>query len=156
MVLEGHRQQGLALVEVTIVLPVLLLLLAAIVDFGRIFYEGAQLQGRINGAVRYLAMHAVAGECQETPGGGTTNVCDIAENLVLYASPKQSGSPADRVGGVITRAYQEDDSHWQVSATYTPDFIFSGFLPDTVDGLTISPSAIQRSLLGPADKEDRS
>ncbi|WP_422460589.1 TadE/TadG family type IV pilus assembly protein [Endozoicomonas sp. ALB115] len=88
-------QQGIALVEVTIVLPFLLLLLAVIIDFGRIFYEASLLQGRLNASARYLAMHVPVGLC----GDDSHKVqCGNASKLALTAWD-EGGNP----GGAFYR-----------------------------------------------------
>ncbi|WP_066014472.1 TadE/TadG family type IV pilus assembly protein [Endozoicomonas atrinae] len=145
---SGARyQQGLALVEVTIVLPFLLLLLAVIIDFGRVFYESSLLQGRLNAAARYLAMNTQAGVCEAD--GGDKDYCDIATYLVLNASPKEGADEFTRFTVNTPKAYpgelNDTGDHWQVSAIYTPESIVGNLLPDD---FSITQHAIQRALIG--------
>ena len=52
-----HRQKGQNLVELALVLPLLLLLLAGIVDFGRAFYGFIALENAAREGARYAAAH---------------------------------------------------------------------------------------------------
>lgn len=74
--------RGLQLVELAIVLPVFILLFAAVAEFGRYFYEYTTLAKGSRGAVRYLAT-------------ARTNGCDdtAAKNLVVYGNLAGTGSP---------------------------------------------------------------
>lgn len=143
------KQQGIALVELTMVLPLILLLLAVIIDFGRVFYEVGLLQGRVNSAARYLAVHAPVSQ-KGCPAHGGPVYCLIAEKLVLYATPdlqvdNPPGSPHRFMVDQL-QVYEKD--HWQVSATYRAEFMLSGLLPDEVASLNIRLHAIQRSFSG--------
>jgi Flp pilus assembly protein TadG len=54
-----RRERGLQLVEVTLVMPVLLLLLAATAEFGRYFFTYSVLARATNTAARHLAGHTL-------------------------------------------------------------------------------------------------
>lgn len=80
------RQRGLAMVELAIVLPVLLLLLLAIAEFGRLFLHYNQLLQANRDAVRFLAANA----WDSTQGSIqlTSSVLSQTRNLALYGSPQ--------------------------------------------------------------------
>ncbi len=93
----GHskKQSGLAMVETTIVLPILLLLLLAISEFGRAFYTYNSLNKFIQSGARHLSSFA-------TPGGGNNIVLDttapngnayLTSNLIVYGSVNSTGEP---------------------------------------------------------------
>jgi len=58
----GRGQVGQALVEFALVLPVLLLILAAIVDFGRLFYSVLAVHHAAREGARYGVVHAADDE----------------------------------------------------------------------------------------------
>lgn len=77
-------QQGLAMVEFTIILPVLLILLLSILELGRAFYLYSELEKLSRDSTRYLA---------NVIGSGTTGVYSLtdlqvanASNLVVYGT----------------------------------------------------------------------
>lgn len=77
-----QNESGIQLVEVTIVLPIFLMLFAAVAEFGRYFYEYTTLAKSSRGAVRFLATACTDGADDLT-----------AKNLVVYGNTAGSGSP---------------------------------------------------------------
>jgi Flp pilus assembly protein TadG len=84
--LQLHRfrkdESGVQLVEVTIVLPILLMLFAATAEFGRYFYEYTTLAKATRVGSRYLSTAPT--EASEDA---------IAKNIVVYGNPNGTGSP---------------------------------------------------------------
>jgi len=77
-----RNERGVQLVELAIVLPVLMLLLAAVAEFGRYFYEYTTLAKGSRTAVRYLITARANG------------LDDLAaKNLVVYGNLAGTGSP---------------------------------------------------------------
>lgn len=75
-------ESGLQLVEVTIVIPIFVIMFAATAEFGRFFYEYTTLAKAARVGSRYLATTpVVAGEDA------------AAKNIVVYGNPAGSGSP---------------------------------------------------------------
>ncbi|WP_419534915.1 TadE/TadG family type IV pilus assembly protein [Endozoicomonas sp.] len=144
---SAPRQRGIAIIEMTIILPFLLLMLALTVDFGRIFYETSLLQGRVNAAVRYLTINAPAGNCNfNTSDGDVVEHCETARNLVLNALDDEAAHPRFQVE--TSSMVSEGEDHWKVSARYQADFILKELLPETLqEKLTINVHAIQRSMI---------
>ncbi|MGF1793662.1 pilus assembly protein [Photobacterium profundum] len=70
-------QQGLAMVEFTIILPVLLILLLSILELGRAFYLYSELEKLSRDSTRYLA---------NVIGSGTTGVYSLTDSQVANAS----------------------------------------------------------------------
>jgi Flp pilus assembly protein TadG len=56
--LKGHPERGAAAVEMALVLPLLLLIIFALVDFGRAFNTKIQLSQAAREGVRLVAMHS--------------------------------------------------------------------------------------------------
>lgn len=147
-----HQQRGIALVEVSIVLPFLLMLLAIVVDFGRVFYEVSLFQGRLNASARYLAMHVPVGECDSDE---MTRYCAAAKSLALTAlgkgsNPRNRFKVSEPVGYGQTNEEGEQE-HWKISGTYDTDFMLSNVLNallpgDGITDFTVSLHAVQREV----------
>jgi Flp pilus assembly protein TadG len=92
----ARDERGLQLVEVTIVIPIFLMLFGATAEFGRYFYEYTTLSKAARVGSRYLAT---------APTTAANDV--IAKNIVVYGNPDGSGSPLlkdlDPSDVVITR-----------------------------------------------------
>jgi Flp pilus assembly protein TadG len=78
----GHDDRGLQLVELAITLPVLILLFAALAEFGRYFQSYTTLAKGTRVAVRYLATASA---------NGSDDLA--AKNLVVYGNVAGTGSP---------------------------------------------------------------
>ena len=84
-----RRQRGLAIVEATLALPVLLVVMMPIVEIGRAFVQYAELSHRVRAATRYAAELALTG----TTGVPviTAELATAATNLVVYGSTAAGG-----------------------------------------------------------------
>jgi Flp pilus assembly protein TadG len=78
----ARDERGLQLVEVTIVIPIFLMLFGATAEFGRYFYEYTTLSKAARAGSRYLSIVPVE------PIEDTT-----AKNIVVYGNPAGTGSP---------------------------------------------------------------
>ena len=138
-------ERGLQLVEVTIVLPIFLMLFAATAEFGRYFYEYTTLAKATRGGARYLSTALV--------GSGDT----AAANIVVYGNPSGTGTPI--LDGLSTThvaiSYQGPNSGVPETVTvqiqgYTHQSIFNlGALTKTVGlnlNLDVKPSVTMRYL----------
>ncbi len=75
-------ERGVQLVELAVMLPILLLLFAAIAEFGRFYYEYTTLAKGARAGVRFLAT------------ARTNGLDDLAaKNLVVYGNEGGTGSP---------------------------------------------------------------
>ncbi|HEV3100940.1 MAG TPA: TadE family protein [Candidatus Dormibacteraeota bacterium] len=88
-----HRRRGQALVEFSIALPVLILLVAGIIELGR----GYAFAGAASDAARDAARY-VAGKTTTTNGPGLANMCilaiaDLAATTSNVTCPRQIGHP---------------------------------------------------------------
>lgn len=79
-----RTQQGVALVELALIIPMLLLLTFITTEFGRAMYEYNAVVKSTRDAVRYLSV--------QTPGTKITE----ARNLVVYGNTAGTGSPLAR------------------------------------------------------------
>jgi Flp pilus assembly protein TadG len=114
---RAQRQQGMAMVEFTIVLPLLLLLLLAFGEFGRMLYQYNILLQASRDAGRYAASQALS------PVGiidlsGT--VLAQTKNVAVYGVPVSTGSAV--LSGLTTGAVDVaamGADHVRVTITYT-------------------------------------
>jgi Flp pilus assembly protein TadG len=77
-------EQGVQLLEIAIVIPILLIMFAGIAEFGRYFYEYTTLAKASRLGARYLASKSVTSE---------TDYKVIAKNIIVYGNVAGSGSP---------------------------------------------------------------
>ena len=77
-------EQGVQLLEMAIVIPILMLLFAGVAEFGRYFYEYTTLAKASRVGARYLGSKSV---------NSATNYEAIAKNLVVYGNTAGTGSP---------------------------------------------------------------
>lgn len=83
------NESGVQLVELAIVIPIFVLLFAAVAEFGRYFYEYTTMAKSSRAAVRYLATAAV-NNAEDTK----------AKNIAVYGNPDGTGSPL--ISGLTT------------------------------------------------------
>lgn len=115
---QRQRQQGLAMVEFTLVLPVLLLMLLAFGEFGRMLYQYNQLLQASRDADRFVASNA-----WDTTLGAVAlsdTLLTQTKNVAVYGVPANTGTAV--VSGlttdnVVVAAVGTD--HVRVTITYT-------------------------------------
>ena len=125
----GQAQRGVAMVEFAITLPLLLLLLLAIAEFGRMLYHYNNLLQANRDAVRYLAGEAWNGSL------GQVVIDPVLEartkNLAVYGVPTpQPGNevvPGLTTGEVSVGTVGSD--HVQVSISYVFRPVIGNGLP---------------------------
>lgn len=97
-----RHQYGLAAVEMTLVLPVLLLLLLATAEIGRLLYQYNTLTKAQRSGVRLLATHlnygqqTVLSDCPQTTEPAVPlpdNLMARARNLIVYGSEQGGEHP---------------------------------------------------------------
>ncbi|WP_223459659.1 MULTISPECIES: TadE/TadG family type IV pilus assembly protein [unclassified Pseudomonas] len=113
-----QRQQGLAIVEFTLVLPVLLLLLLAFGEFGRMLYQYNVLLQASRDADRFVASQA----WDSTLGAVAVSnaLLTQTQNVAVYGVPANTGTAVVSgltTGNVVVAAVGTD--HVRVTITYT-------------------------------------
>ncbi|MCF6094190.1 pilus assembly protein [Microaerobacter geothermalis] len=92
-----HEEKGQSLVEFALVLPVLLLLLLGIAEFGRIFYSYLVINQAARDAVRYGSVSATDVQMQQVIERETSDL--EQENLTIQITPntdlRQRGEPVE-------------------------------------------------------------
>ena len=76
-----HRQTGVALIELALILPLLLLLTIITTEFGRSLYQYNVITKSMRDAARYLSVELSSTRIEE------------ARKLVVYGNPDGTGSP---------------------------------------------------------------
>ncbi|MDR8365193.1 TadE/TadG family type IV pilus assembly protein [Pseudomonas sp. JL3] len=115
---QSQRQQGLALVEFTLVLPVLLLLLLTFGEFGRMLYQYNVLLQASRDADRFVASQAWNSTLGEVSLSNALQ--DQTKNVAVYGVPSNTGSPV--VSGLTTGMVEVAAvgfDHVRVTITYT-------------------------------------
>ena len=113
-----QRQQGLAIVEFTLVLPVLLLLLLAFGEFGRMLYQYNVLLQASRDADRFVASQAWNSTLGQVALSST--LLTQTKNVAVYGVPANTGTAVVSgltTGNVVVAAVGTD--HVRVTITYT-------------------------------------
>jgi Flp pilus assembly protein TadG len=74
---EARNDTGAAAVEFALVLPLLLLVVVGIIQFGRVYSQQIELEGAANAGARYLAVHPT------DAAGARTKTRDAANNITF-------------------------------------------------------------------------
>jgi Flp pilus assembly protein TadG len=98
------KQSGVALVELALIIPLLLLLTFITTEFGRAMYEYNAVTKSTRDAVRYLSF--------QTPG---THIAE-AQNLMVYGSIENTGTPLVR-GLSLANVPAASCCTWQTAGT---------------------------------------
>ncbi len=148
--LNRGRASGVALLEVTIMLPLFALLLLATAEIGRMVYTYNTLTKRAESGARYLSQDAFLG----TIGAINLSPAKIAalKNMVVYGNPAGGGAPAVAglsAGNISVSAAASDFLQVDIAFTYQPIFgatlSFFGFGPGINIALPINTSIRMRA-----------
>lgn len=115
---QPQGQRGMALVEFTIVLPLVLLLLLALGEFGRMLFQYNTLLQASRDAGRYVASQAWNSTLGTVSLGST--LLTNTQNVAVYGVPANTGTPVVSgltTGNVAVAAVGTD--HVRVTITYT-------------------------------------
>lgn len=129
-----RRSSGLAMIELAIVLPVLLLLVMATAEMGRAFWQYNTLTKSVRDAARHASASGLFGSTGVVVV--TTSLRTQVQNLVVYGNTAGTGTPLlDGLSttGVTVESPGEGDVLVRSRYTYTPIF---GYLPDFRGGGT--------------------
>jgi Flp pilus assembly protein TadG len=127
----GRHTRGIATVEATIALPLLLLLMFATAEFGRAFVQYTTLANSVRNAARHVAGRALLGTTQTvfiSPA-----LLAEARNLAVYGNEAGSGSP--RLPGFSTGQVTVSDAgenNVLITAVYPYQPVFGPRLPTPV------------------------
>jgi Flp pilus assembly protein TadG len=149
----ARRQRGIAVVEFTILLPVMLLLLMAIGELGRAFMQYNTLTRAVRDSARYVASHALKGSTQVVTLDGA--LIDAATNLVIYGKTTAGGTPLlqNFSSGGSVQVQQHDpavpggpgEGNITVTATYPFTPTLGAVMPDVLGDGGISTAFTMRA-----------
>src|SRR6266545_2565767 len=146
-----RNERGVQLAELAIVLPILLLLFAAVAEFGRYFYEYTTVAKSSRTAVRYLTTACPNGT--DDPA---------AKNLVVFGNLAGTGNPLisglattnvkvtrfDSAGNVVTGGIPATVTVEIINFKHTPLFDLGKLMnSSTTLNVDVKPSVTMRYLL---------
>nr|WP_305910157.1 TadE/TadG family type IV pilus assembly protein [Methylomarinum sp. Ch1-1]MDP4519871.1 TadE/TadG family type IV pilus assembly protein [Methylomarinum sp. Ch1-1] len=153
-----HNQKGAALIEFAIILPLLMLLVIGVVEFGFAFYHLDILNKSVQDGARYFAdpkqaRNGVIDDAIDVTGSNQDNV-DATTNLIIYGSTDASTDSLlpnvanyTPVPSITTDATYTD--HIFVTASYDHQLILGGLLSNLTNGtvpatMTLTASTAMR------------
>jgi Flp pilus assembly protein TadG len=149
----GRRERGIAVVEFTILLPVMLLLLMAIGELGRAFLQYNTLTRAVRDGARYVASNALNGSTQVVDLDAA--LIDDATNLVIYGNALGTGTPLlpnfASTGSIQVQTHDPavpggpGDGNITVTATYPFTPTLGAVLPDVLGTGGISTTFTMRA-----------
>lgn len=77
----SHDDDGAVLTEALVVIPIITLFTVAVLEFGNMFWQKAQIEVGLRDAARYLA------RCQQTESFAAACSEDLARNIAFFGSP---------------------------------------------------------------------
>ncbi len=101
-----QRQRGVALIELALILPLLLVLSFITTEFGRALYQYSVLTKSVRDAARYLTAQTAETHRVE------------ARNLVIYGDTVNTGAPLVR--GLTAANIPDANMHWNTQASIPP------------------------------------
>ncbi len=149
-----QRQRGLAMVELTITAPVLLLLMCGTVEFGEYLIQYSTLNDSVRNAARHVAGAALNGtDDRLVTGGAWSTLAAQGQNLAVYGNVAGAGAallPGLTTGQIaVTENTATNDI--TVTAAYPYQSVFGALMPDFLGGnfatnFTLSISTTMRAL----------
>jgi len=87
-------RRGAAFIEMALVLPLLFLLVAGVLEFGRMLYHNSVIEAGLRDAGRYLSRVPTVGQAAGTPcADDPATAAHMARNLVIFGSTSATGTP---------------------------------------------------------------
>jgi Flp pilus assembly protein TadG len=113
-------QRGLAIVEFTITLPLLLLLLLAIGEVGRMLYQYNSLLQASRDAARFVATNAWNATLGKVDLASDPQLVSRTKNLAVYGVPGNTGTPlVSGLTGADVQVSVQGAEHVRVTINYT-------------------------------------
>jgi Flp pilus assembly protein TadG len=133
----SNRQRGIAIIEFTIVLPVMLFLILVVAEFGRAFMYYNTLTRAVSDSARYVSVNALKGQSQVVEIDA--DLREAAQNLVDYGNVSGSGARvlSDGTTGIVT-VIDQGDGVISVTASYPYTPMLGNILPTFRSGGGVS------------------
>jgi hypothetical protein len=129
-------QRGQALVETAIAVPLLLLLVLGIVDFGKAYNYSNDLTHLANEAARYATVNT----CIPDGSGGCKPIEDAVKNDAESGELRSGGGSIDSPGVTISICLPDGPTGQRIKAMATARYVFLPFVLKSF-GKTITTSA---------------
>jgi hypothetical protein len=133
-----RRERAQALIEFALLLPLFLVFLLAIVDFGFAMDRRISLQHAVREGARYAAVHDSVSDIQQHTATQSLGIVDPADVDVCYENSNGNGSVGDAGDGV------------RVSATLTYEF---PIMREIMGAFGVNPASIDMTPSGTARLE---
>ena len=143
-----NKEQGTALVEFSLVLPLLLLLIFGIIEFSILFYDKAVITNASREAAREFAIHKDPAALSGLPTKLNNVVKDYAENRMISLTEDSDPVLITKIDGVTRSASTKVVSDEYVTATvnYTYEWMFlPGFMSNALPDINLSASTTMRN-----------
>ena len=105
-----RREDGAAAVEFALVVPLLLIVLLAIIDFGWIFNQQLRLTEAAREGARHIAIHSTEAGAQAAAEARATNVAGVAVTVTYESTCSEQAT--DDVVTVRVTAPMDDLTGW--------------------------------------------
>ncbi len=126
MICFKQNEDGVAAVEFALILPVLLVLVFGIINYGILLYDQAVITNAAREGARWGAINTSAAISCSGTAAGTGNPCQIANNythanLITFGSSANSSASATGAGTsgttvTVTVTYQFSEIGWIVGS----------------------------------------
>jgi Flp pilus assembly protein TadG len=126
---RGRREGGQALVEMALAMPLLIIMLFGILQFGIIYNQYITLTDAVRSGARELSLER-----------GETNPCNVAANSTVAA-----GSEINLASAKVTVSFASGDTS---SCTGSPGSYTSGTLVEGDSGTVTATAPFQISIMG--------
>ena len=138
------RQTGVAIVEFTIVLPLMLFLILVVAEFGRAFMYYNTLTRAVRDSARYVSSKALKGQSQVVDIDAA--LIQNAANLVAHGNVAGTGATLlkNTSPGTVT-VVDEGDGVISVTASYPYTPMLGNVLPDVMSNGGISTTFTMRA-----------
>ena len=134
------RQRGVAIVEFTIVLPILLVLILVVAELGRAFLQFNALTRAVRDSARYVAANALDGASGSIDVSTAAAVYSEAQHLLVFGHTGSTGTALlpGLVPGDVTIANPVGTSDITVNVSYTYQPMLGAVLPGLFYGSDIA------------------
>jgi Flp pilus assembly protein TadG len=136
------RQRGVAIIEFTIVLPILLVLMLVVAELGRAFLQFNTLTRAVRDSARYVSANALNGASQTIDVATTAAVYSEAQALVVYGHIGNTGTALlpGLVPGDVTISNPAGTNDITVTVSYTYQPMLGSVLPGLFYGADLAVS----------------
>ncbi len=126
------RQKGVAIIELTIVLPLVLFIMIAVAELGRAFMHYNGLTKAVRDGARYVAANAIQGSTGTVDLAAKPQVVTAAQNLVVHGNILGNGTPLLPVVAPTVTVTDEGAGNISVLASYPYQPMLGLILPDVM------------------------